>query len=222
MYDQCQHLVTDLSCKTHWFEPLSAKNNDQYQNLGTDLSCKTHWYEPLSLRTPECKTPDCKNPDEVRGRRLFGEGHLLERERLVEDIRYSIFVTFFPEQTSSYLGYLMNSFIWHREHSILRLLHHIVVLLIAKILLNYEFDLEILILVVSSYCGVSNMVSWRPLFINSYSNILLPVTYLFFIYFIPIFIKLSYAHFLAVMEKMQSNEALVSDVFFVQTWCLVY
>ena len=37
-------------------------------------------------------------------------------------------------------------------------------LLIAKILYNYVFEWEILILVVLSYCGVSNMVPRRPLF----------------------------------------------------------
>ena len=116
----------------------------------------------------------------------------------------------------------MNSCIWHSEHSILRLLHYIVILLIAKILHNYEFELEILILVVLSYCSVSNMVSQRPLFINSYSNIILPIIYLFFIYFIALVIKLSYALFLAVVEKSQYNKVLVLDVFFVQTWCSVY
>ena len=68
------------------------------------------------------------------------------------------------QQTSSYLKYLMNSCIWHSEPKILRLLHYIVILLIAKILHNYEFELEILILIVFSYCGVSNMVSRRPSF----------------------------------------------------------
>ena len=58
----------------------------------------------------------------------------------------------------------MNFCIWHCEHSILRLLHYIVILLIANILHNYESELEILILVVLSYCGVSNMVSRRPSF----------------------------------------------------------
>ena len=64
---------------------------------------------------------------------------------------------------------------------------------------SYEFEFEILILVVVSYCAVSNMVSWRPLFINTYSNIVLPIIYLFFIYFIPIVIKSSHALFLAVV-----------------------
>ena len=36
--------------------------------------------------------------------------------------------------------------------------------LIAKIVLNYEFKLEILTLVVLSYCGISNMVSRRLFF----------------------------------------------------------
>ena len=92
----------------------------------------------------------------------------------------------------------MNSYIWNSEPSIPRLPHYIVTLLIAKVLHNYEFELEILILVVLSYCGVSNMVSRRPLFffINSYSNI---ITYLFFIYFMAIAIKLSYALFQAVV-----------------------
>ena len=60
----------------------------------------------------------------------------------------------------------------HSEHSIPRLLHYIVTLLIAKIVPNYEFKLEILILVVLSYCGISNMVSRRLLFylfISKYS-----------------------------------------------------
>ena len=39
------------------------------------------------------------------------------------------------------------------------------------------------------------------------------MTYLFFIYFIPIVIKLSYALFLAVVEKLQYNKVLVPDVF---------
>ena len=95
----------------------------------------------------------------------------------------------------------MNSYIWNSEPSIPRLPHYIVTLLITKVLHNYEFELEILILVVLSYCGVSNMVSRRPLFffINSYSNIILPITYLFFIYFMAIAIKLSYALFQAVV-----------------------
>ena len=93
----------------------------------------------------------------------------------------------------------MNSCIWHSEPSILRLLHYIVTLLIPQILHNYEFEFETLILVVLSYCGVSNMVPRRPLFINSYSNIVLPIIYLFFINFIPIVIKSSHALFLAVV-----------------------
>ena len=68
------------------------------------------------------------------------------------------------KQTSSYFKYLMNSCIWHNENSILRLLHYIVTLLIAKFFHNYEFELEILILVVLSYCSVSNTVSRRPSF----------------------------------------------------------
>ena len=75
-----------------------------------------------------------------------------------------IIFNLYSEQTSSYLKYLMNSCIWHSEPSILRLLNYILTLLIAKILHNYEFELEILILVVLSYCGVSNMVSRRPSF----------------------------------------------------------
>ena len=51
-------------------------------------------------------------------------------------------------------------------------------------------------------------------FIPPYSNILLPTTYLFFICFLPIVIKLSCARVLAVMEKLQSNETLVLEVFF--------
>ena len=39
------------------------------------------------------------------------------------------------------------------------------------------------------------------------------MTYLFFIYFIPIVIKLSYVPFLAFVEKLQYNKVLVSDVF---------
>ena len=49
------------------------------------------------MRTLECKTPDYKTPAEVKGRRLFGEGHLLDRGRLVEEIRCSLLVIFFPE-----------------------------------------------------------------------------------------------------------------------------
>ena len=135
---------------------------------------------------------------EIGGRHFFGEGHLLERRRLVQEIRYSLIVPF-SEQTSSYLKYLMNSCILHSEPSILRLLHSIVTLLIPQILHSYEFEFEILILVVVSYCGVSNVGSWRPLFINTYSNIVLPIIYLFFIYFIPIVIKSSHALFLAVV-----------------------
>ena len=41
----------------------------------------------------------------------------------------------------------------------------------------------------------------------------------FFIYFIALVIKLSYALFLTVIEKLQNNKILVSEVFFVQTWC---
>ena len=108
----------------------------------------------------------------------------------------------------------MNSCILHSEPSILGLLHYIVTLLIPQILHSYEFEFEILILVVVSYCGVSNMVSWRPLFINTYSNIVLPIIYLFFIYFIPIVIKSSHALFLAVVQKLHYNRVLVSDVFF--------
>ena len=79
---------------------------------------------------------------------------------------YTVFIicNLYSEQTSSYLKYLMNSCIWHSEPSILRLLHYIVTLLIAKILHNYEFELEFLILALLSYSGVSNMVSWRTLF----------------------------------------------------------
>ena len=44
-----------------------------------------------------------------------------------------IIYNLYCEQTSSYLKYLMNSCIWHNENSILRLLHYIVILLIAKI-----------------------------------------------------------------------------------------
>ena len=93
----------------------------------------------------------------------------------------------------------------HSVHSIPRLLHYIVTLLIAKIVLNYEFELEILILVVLSYCGISNMVSRRLLsylFIFKYSF----ACYLFvfrFFFFLPIVIKLSYARFLAVGDNMQ-------------------
>ena len=108
----------------------------------------------------------------------------------------------------------MNSCILHSEPSILRLLHSIVTLLIPQILHSYEFEFEILILIVVSYCGVSNVVSWRPLFINTYSNIVLPIIYLFFIYLIPIVIKSSHALFLAVVQKLHYNRVLVSDVFF--------
>ena len=44
IYDQYQHLGTDHSCKTRWFEPLNVRNNDQHhQYLGTDLLCNGHW-----------------------------------------------------------------------------------------------------------------------------------------------------------------------------------
>ena len=58
----------------------------------------------------------------------------------------------------------MNSCILHSEPSILRWLHYAVTLLIAKIFPNYGFELEFLILVVLSYCGVSNTVSRHLLF----------------------------------------------------------
>ena len=92
----------------------------------------------------------------------------------------------------------------HSEHSIPRLLHYIVTLLIAKIVLNYEFKLEILILVALSYCGISNMVSRRLLFylfISKYSFACYLFVFRFF--FLPIVIKLSYARFLAVGDNMQ-------------------
>ena len=125
-----------------------------------ELSCKTHWYKPLSMRTLECKTLD-----EVRGRRLLGEGHLSDRGRLVEEIRSSLLVIFFS-RADIILFKVSDDLlsVWHSEYSIPRLLHYIVTLLIAKILLNCEFKLEILILVVMSYCGISNMVSRRLLF----------------------------------------------------------
>ena len=44
-------------------------------------------------------TLESKTLDEVRGRRLFGEGHLSDRGHLVEEIRSSLLVIFFPEQT---------------------------------------------------------------------------------------------------------------------------
>ena len=47
------------------------------------------------------------------------------------------------------------------------------------------------------------------------------MTYLFFIHFIPIVIKLSYALFLAVVEKLQYNKFLVSHVFFCTVQALV-
>ena len=55
------------------------------------------------------RTLESKTLDEVRGRRLFGEGHLSDRGHLVEEIRSSLLVIFFPEQTLSYLKYLMTS-----------------------------------------------------------------------------------------------------------------
>ena len=95
------------------------------------------------------------------------EGALIRGRALIRawalSRRYTVFIicNLYSEETSSYLKYLINSCIWHNEHSILRLLHYIVILLIAKNLHNYEFELEILILVALSYCGVSNMVSRR-------------------------------------------------------------
>ena len=96
------------------------------------------------------------------------------------------------EQTSSYLKYLMNSCIFHSEPSILRLLHYAVTLLIAKIFHNYEFELEFLILVVLSCCGVSNMVSrhlffYQFLFKYYFAHYLF-VFHLFYSYFYQIII----------------------------------
>ena len=91
----------------------------------------------------------------------------------------------------------------HSVHSIPRLLHYIVTLLIAKIVPNYEFKLEILI--VLYYCGISNMVSRRLLFYLFISKYYF-ACYLFvfrFFFFLPIVIKLSYARFLAVGDNMQ-------------------
>ena len=81
---------------------------------------------------------------------------------VLEEGKFFITCNFFPEQTLSYLKYLMTS--CHSVHSIPRLLHYIVTLLIAKIVLNCEFKLEILTRVVLSYFGISNMVSRRLLF----------------------------------------------------------
>ena len=92
----------------------------------------------------------------------------------------------------------------HSVHSIPRLLHYIVTLLIAKIVPNYEFKLEILI--VLYYCGISNMVSRRLLFylfISKYSFACYLFVFRFFFFFFPIVIKLSYARFLAVGDNMQ-------------------
>ena len=93
----------------------------------------------------------------------------------------------------------MNSCIFHSEPSILRLLHYAVTLLIAKIFHNYEFELEFLILVVLSCCGVSNMVSrhlffYQFLFKYYFAHYLF-VFHLFYSYFYQI-IKLSYTLFL--------------------------
>ena len=134
----------------------------------------------------------------MKGRHLFGEGHLLERERLVEEIRYSLSLPFFRADITLFK---VSDELLHLEQWTFNSKITPLYCLIAKVLHNYEFELEILILVVLSYCGVSNMVSRRPLFffINSYSNIILPITYLFFIYFIAIAIKLSYALFQAVV-----------------------
>ena len=41
------------------------------------------------------RTLESKTLDEVRGRRLFGEGHLSDRGSLVEEIRFSLLVIFF-------------------------------------------------------------------------------------------------------------------------------
>ena len=85
----------------------------------------------------------------------------------------------------------MNSCIFHSEPSILRLLHYAVTLLIVKIFHNYEFELEFLILVVLSCCGVSNMVSrhlfYQFLFKYYFAHYLL-VFHLFYSYFYQIII----------------------------------
>ena len=110
------------------------------------------------------RTLECKTLDEVRGRRLLGEGHLSDRGRLVEEIRSSLLVIF--SRADIILFKVSDDLlsVWHSEYSIPRLLHYIVTLLIAKIVLNCEFKLEILTRVVLSYFGISNMVSRRLLF----------------------------------------------------------
>ena len=152
------------------------------------------------------RTLECKTLDEVRGRRLLGEGHLSDRGRLVEEMRSSLLVIFFS-RADIILFKVSDDLlsVWHSEYSIPRLLHYIVTLLTAKIVLNYEFKLEILILVVLSYCGISNMVSRRFLFYLFLFKYFF-ARYLFvirFFFFLPIVIKLSYARFLAVGNNMQ-------------------
>ena len=70
------------------------------------------------------------------------------------------------------------------------------------------------------------MVSRRLLFLLVPIQILFCLLFIFFIYFIifliyfiALVIKLSYALFLTVIEKLQNNKILVSEVFFVQIWC---
>ena len=64
--------------------------------------------------------------------------------------------------TAYYLKLLKS--LTYSEHSILRLLKYTVTLSIAKILHNFNLNSKSfsLILVVLSYCGISNMVSRRP------------------------------------------------------------
>ena len=59
------------------------------------------------------------------------------------------------------------------------------------------------------------MVSRRPIFfISSYSNIILLIIYLFFIYFKAIVIKLSCALFLGVVEELQYTIGFLCRTYF--------
>ena len=128
-----------------------------------------------SVKEKNCSFVSNAISDELQSRSNRGQA-LIRGRALIRAWAHSrvntVFIIYtgpFSEQTSSNLKYLMNSCIWHSESSILRLLHYNVTLLIAKILLNYEFELEILILIVLSYCGVSNTPCLGAfLFINSY------------------------------------------------------
>ena len=57
LYDQYQHLCTEKSCKTRWFESLIVRTPDH----------KNSWsYEPVIVRTPDCKNPWMQEPLIVR------------------------------------------------------------------------------------------------------------------------------------------------------------